>query len=108
MRGPKRRRQSLSRRPRFLLAQKNRIESRIASPRNRTPGCCQASENIALARDDVLAKLRCVSITASHNIVGPCYASSGKFFLILFQALEHVVCLNWHTGALPLKFLAAR
>src|SRR4029450_9057049 len=46
--------QSLSHNSRFSLAQKSRIESCIASPRNRTLGGCQASENIALARDDTL------------------------------------------------------
>ncbi|HZM23792.1 MAG TPA: hypothetical protein VFC02_18725, partial [Anaerolineales bacterium] len=89
------------------LAQKSRIERRIASPGNRTLGGCQASENIALARDDVLAKLRCISITAAHNIVGPCNASSGKFFLVLLQALEHVVCEHWYSGALLFEFFTA-
>ena len=90
------------------LTQKSRIESRIASTGNRTLGSGQASENIALTRDDVLAKLRCIPITAAHNIVGPCNASCGKFFLVLLQALEHVVCLNRHTATLSFKFLAAR
>jgi enolase len=76
----------------FSLAQKSRIESRIASPGNRTLGGCQASENIALAGDEVLAKLRCIPITAAHNIVGPRNASWGKFFLVLLQTFEHVVC----------------
>jgi hypothetical protein len=76
-------RQSLSHNSRFSLAQKSCIESRIASPGNRTLGGGQASENIALTRDDVLAKLHCISITAAHNVVGPCNASRGKFFLVL-------------------------
>ena len=92
----------------FSLAQKSRIESRIASPGNRTLRGGEASENIALTRDDVLAKLRRISITAAHNIVGPCNASWGKFFLALLQALEHVVCLHWHPAALFFKFLASR
>jgi hypothetical protein len=93
---------------RFSLTQKRCIESRIASTGNRPLGGCQTSENIALARDDVLAKLRRISITAAHNIICPCNASSRKFFLVLLQAFEHVVCLNGHTAALSFKFLAAR
>ena len=92
----------------FSLAQKSRIESRIASPGNRTLRGGEASENIALTRDDVLAKLRRISLTVAHNIVGPCNASWGKLFLALLQALEHVVCLHWHPAALFFKFLAAR
>jgi hypothetical protein len=98
----------LSHNSRFSLAKKSCIESRIASPGNRTLGGCQTSENIALARNDVLAKLRCIPITHAHNIVGPCNASWRKFFVVLFQTFEHVVCKHWHTGALFLKLLAAR
>src|SRR5262249_46554365 len=98
---------SLSHNSRFSLAQESRIESRIASRGNQTLGGCQASENIALARDDGLAMLRCVSITPAHNIVRQCNASCGKFFLALLEALEHVVCPHWHTAALFYKFFAA-
>jgi len=84
------------------------IERRIASPGDGTLGGCQASENIALTRDDVLATLRCISFTHAHNIVGPCNASCGKFFLVLLQALEHVVRLDGHAIALFFKFLTAR
>jgi hypothetical protein len=41
----------------FSLAQKSRIESRIASPGNRTLRGGQASENIPLTHDDVLFSL---------------------------------------------------
>src|SRR4029453_2869331 len=92
----------------FSLAQKSRIESRIASPGNRTLRGGQASENIALTRDDVLAKLRCISFTVAHNIIGPSNASWGQLFLALLQALEHVVCLHWPAATLFFKFLAAR
>jgi len=74
------------------LARKNRIESRMALRGNHTLGGSQASENIALTRGDGLAMLRRISITATHNIVGMCNASWGKFFLVLLQALEHIVC----------------
>jgi hypothetical protein len=68
----------------------------------------QASENIALTRGDGLAMLHCISITAAHNIVGLANASWGKFFLVLLQALEHIVCQHRHAAALFLKFFAAR
>jgi len=95
-------------RTRCSLAQKSGIESRIASPGDGTFSGCQASENIALTRDDVLAALRRISITHAHNIVGPCNASCGKFFLVLLQALEHVVRLDGHAVAPFFKFLTAR
>ena len=43
---------------RCSLAHISRIESRIASRGNQTPSLCQASENIALTRDDGLTILR--------------------------------------------------
>ena len=91
----------------FLLAQESRIESRIASRGNRSPGGCQASENIAAARGNTSAKLRCVSITHAYNIVRQYNASFGKFFLVLLETFEHVVCLHWHTAAQLYKFFAA-
>src|SRR5262245_56549503 len=92
---------------RCSLAPKRRIESRLALWGNHTRGGSQASENIAFTRHDGLAMLHCVSITAAHNIVGPCNASWRKFFLVLLQALEHVVCHYRHTAAVFLKFFAA-
>jgi hypothetical protein len=89
------------------LAQKSRIESRIASRGNHTPAGCQASENIALTRDDGLTMLRRVSVTPAHNIVRQCDASCGKFFLVLLEALEHVVCEHWYPGALLFEFFTA-
>jgi predicted phosphoadenosine phosphosulfate sulfurtransferase len=74
---------------------------------NYTLGGSQASKNIALTGRNCLAMLHCVSITAAHNIVGPCNASWRKFFLVLLQALEHVVGQYRHTAALFLKFFAA-
>ena len=72
------------------------------------PGGRQASENIALTRDDVLAELRSISVTSAHNVVGPNNASWRKVFMVLSQTFEHVVCLHRHTGALPLQFFTAR
>jgi hypothetical protein len=89
------------------LAQESRIESRIASRGHRTPGGCQASENIAAARGNISATLRCVSITHACNSVRQRNASFGKFFLVLLKTFEHVVCAHWHTAALFFKFLAA-
>jgi hypothetical protein len=97
----------LSHNSRFSLAQKSRIESRIASRGNHTLGGCQASEDIALTRDDGLTMLRRVSLTPAHNIVRQCNASCGKFFLVLFEALEHVVCEHWYPGALLFEFFTA-
>ncbi len=91
----------------FSPARKSRIESRMALRGNHTLGGSQASENIASARGDRLAMLHCISITATHNIVGVCNTSWGKFFLVLLQALEHIVCLHWHADAVFLKFFAA-
>jgi|SRR6478752_305134 hypothetical protein len=79
----------------------------MALRRNHTLGGSQASENIALTGRDCLAMLHCISITAAHNIVGLFNASWRKFFLVLLQALEHIVCLHWHAAALFLKFFAA-
>jgi hypothetical protein len=92
---------------RFSLAQKSRIESRIALRGNHTLGGSQASENIALTRRDSLAILHCVSFTTPHNIVRKCNASCGQFSLALFKALVHVVCQHWHATALFLKLFAA-
>jgi hypothetical protein len=100
-------RQPLSHNSRCSLAQKSRIECRIASRGNQTPGGCQASENIALTRDDRLAVLRRISVTSAPNIVRQCSASCGKFFLALLQTFEHVVCLHWHSTALFDEFSAA-
>jgi hypothetical protein len=91
----------------FSSACENRVEGRFALGGNHTLGGSQASENIASARGDRLAMLHCISITATHNIVGVCNASWGKFFLVLLQALEHIVCLHRHADAVFLKFLAA-
>jgi hypothetical protein len=90
------------------LAQKSGIESCIASPGDGALSGCQASEDIALTRDDVLTTLRCISFTHAHNIIGPCNASCGKFFLVLLQAFQHVVRLDGHAAALFFKFLTAR
>ena len=92
----------------FSPTRKNCIESRMALRGNHTLGGSQASENIALTCGDGLAVLHCISIAATHNIVGLCNASWGKFFLVLLQALEHIICLHWHAAALFLKFFAAR
>ena len=92
---------------RFSLAQESRIESRIASGGNQTPGGCQASENIALTRDNALTMLRCVSVTPAHNIVRQCSASCREFFLALLETFEHVVCSHWHSAALVYKLFAA-
>jgi len=81
------------------LAQESRIESRIASRGNHPAGGCQTSKNIAVTRDDLVAKLRCISITTTHNMVRQCSAPCGKS-LALLEALEHVVCVNRHTAAL--------
>ena len=51
--------------------------------------------------------LRCVSVAPTHNIVRQDDTSCVKLFLILLEALEHVVCLNRHTAALLFKLLAA-
>jgi len=67
----------------FSSAGENYIEGRFALRGNHTVGGSQASENIALARGDGLAMLHCISITATHNIVGVCNTSWGKFFLVL-------------------------
>jgi hypothetical protein len=88
------------------LARENRIESRIASRGNRTPGGCQAPENIAATRDDLLATLHCVSFTPAHNMVRQCSAAFGQFCLILLETLEHVVSVHWHTVALTCKLVA--
>jgi hypothetical protein len=90
-----------------LLARENRIESRIASRGNRTPGGCQAPENIAATRDNLLATLHCVSFTHAHNMVRQCSASFGQFCLVLLETFEHVVSVHWHTVALICKFFAA-
>ena len=91
----------------FSPARKSRIESGMALRGNHTFGGSQASENIASTRGDGLAMLHCISVTAAHNIVGVCNASWGKFFLVLLQALEHIVCLHWRADAVFLKFFAA-
>jgi hypothetical protein len=92
---------------RCSLAHESRIESRIASRGDRTLSGCQASEYIAAARDNASAKLRCVSVTRAYNIIRQCNASFGKFFLVLLETFEHIVCLHWHTAALFYKFFAA-
>jgi hypothetical protein len=89
------------------LAYESHIESRIASRGSRTPGGCQASENIAAARGNASAKLRCVSVTHAYNIVRQGNASFGKLFLVLLETFEHVVSLHWHTAALFYKCFAA-
>jgi hypothetical protein len=89
-----------------LLALENCIQSRIASRGNRTSGGCQAPENIAATRDNLLATLYCVSFTAAHNMVRQCSASLGQFCLILLDTCEHVVSEHWHTVALVCKFFA--
>src|SRR5262245_44721563 len=38
----------------------------------------------------------------------PVQRISGKVFLVLLQALEHVVCQHWHTATLFFEFFAAR
>jgi hypothetical protein len=86
----------------YSLAQESRIESRIASRGNCPLGGCQTSKNVALTRDDALAKLRRVSITAAHNMVRQCSASCGN--LGPLEALQHVVCLHFHPAALLFKF----
>ena len=91
----------------FSLAHVSRIESRIASRGNRTLSGCEASENIAAARDHACAKLRCVSITHAYNIVRQCNASFWKFSLVLLETFEHVVCAHWHIGAQVYEFFAA-
>jgi len=53
----------------ILLAQKNCIESRIASRGNWPSSGRQASENVATARDNLWATLHRVSIAPAHNIV---------------------------------------
>ena len=60
-----------------------------------------------MAGDDSLAMLRCVSVAPTHNIVRQDNASSVKVFLVLLEALEHVVCLYRYTVALLFKLLAA-
>jgi hypothetical protein len=67
--------------------------------RNRTPGGCQASKNIALTRDDARATLRCVSFTTVHNMVRQRSASFGKLLLVLLEAFEHVVSRHYYTCA---------
>jgi len=94
--------------PPMSLPQVCGIESRITSRGNQTPSGCQASEDVALTGDDCLTMLRRISLTPAHNIMGRCNASSGKFFSILFETFEHVVCSHWHTAALVYKLLAAR
>ena len=47
------------------------------------------------------------SLTATHNIVGVCNASWGKFSLDLFKTLLHIVRQHWHAAALFLKLFAA-
>jgi hypothetical protein len=88
------------------LSQEGRTEGRIASPGNRAPGRRQTSKNVPATRDDALAKLRCVSITATHNMVSQCSASSGN--VARLKALEHVVCLHFHSAAMFFKFFATR
>ena len=88
-----------------LLAHESRIESRIAWRRNYTPGGRETSKNVALTCDYGLAKLNCVSFTTAHNILRHCMTSCRNPSLC--EALEHVVCLRWHTDALTLKFFAA-
>ena len=87
------------------LAQEGCIESRIAWRGNYTPGGRETSKNVALTCDYGLAKLNCVSFTTAHNILRHCMTSCGNPSLC--EALEHVVCLRWHTDALTLKFFAA-
>ena len=94
-------------RQRLVLPQEGGIESCIAARGNQTPGGCQASENIALARDDGLAMLRRVPFTSAHNIVRQCSASWGEFFLAFLETFEHVVCLHGHSAALIYEFFAA-
>jgi hypothetical protein len=88
-----------------LLAEISRVEGGIALPGNSPLGGCQTSKNVALARKDPFAKLRCVSITHAHNVMRQCGTSCGN--LSLFKALKHVVCGHWHAAALLLKFFAA-
>src|SRR5215468_5719376 len=88
------------------LPEEKRVECRIASPGNQTPGGCQTSKNVALTRNDSLAMLSCVSVARTHNMVRQGDASSVKLFLVLLEALKHIVCLYRHTGALLLKLLA--
>jgi hypothetical protein len=89
----------------YSLAQESGIESRIASRGNRAAGGCQASKNVAPTRDDALAKLRSVSITATNNMVRQGSASCGNSGPL--EALEHVVCLHFHPAAVLFKFFPA-
>ena len=77
---------------------------------------CQASDNIALrTRNDALANLRCISITAAENIIGQSSAPCRKFFLALLETRENAGCARWHAhwhahcaaAALFFDFLAA-
>jgi hypothetical protein len=87
------------------LAQESRTERGIASPGNCAPGGCQASKNVATTRDDALAKLRGVSITATNNMVRQCSASCGNWGPL--EALEHVVRPHFHAVAVLFKFFPA-
>ncbi|MGC2076402.1 MAG: hypothetical protein WA728_10300 [Xanthobacteraceae bacterium] len=58
-----------------------------------------------MTRDDALAKLRGVSITATNNMVRQCSASCRN--LGSLEALEHVVCLHFHPVAVLFKFFSA-
>lgn len=58
-----------------------------------------------MTRDDALAKLRGVSITATNDMVRQCSASRGN--LRRLEALEHVVCLDFHPIAVLFKFFPA-
>ena len=77
----------------------DRIESRTAPCGNHRTRGPQTSKNITLSRDDLVAKLHCISVTITHNMVRQCSASCGKPSALL-EALEHVVCVNRHTAAL--------
>src|SRR5678815_2586865 len=53
---------------------------------------CQASDNVALrTRDDALANLRCISITAAENIIGQSSAPCGKFFWLCWKHARTLV-----------------
>jgi hypothetical protein len=93
--------------PAFLLADEDRIQSRITLRGNGTSGGCQASENIAATRDNTSATLRCVSITPAHNMVCQYNALFGKIALVRFETFEHVICAHGHPVALFCKFFAA-
>jgi hypothetical protein len=60
-----------------------------------------------LTCDNSLAMLRCVPVASAHNIVRQDDASCVKLFLVLLEALEHIVCLHRYTAALLFKLLPA-